>query len=259
VEQAGRDALALDDSLGLAHAALATGRWTRHFDWDGAEASLERALELAPDDPLVRGSKVFYLIMHERFDEALATWDGIELGSRESVLVRGSSSFAYYFSGRAEQGLAIAEEGLRDAPDSAMLLFHKGLALGHLERFDEAVTTLARAEAIDQELTLAVAVRALYMAQLGRQEEVRVEFERLLSWGGAEPVGPYVIGLAHLARGDVERAIDSWEQAVEEGDFLVPFVRSMPRLRSLRAHPRFQALLQRMWPDHGPFEVGEAT
>lgn len=256
VEQAGRDALERDDGLALAHAALATGRWTRHFDWSGAQDALDRAIELAPGDPLVRGAQVFYLIMHERFDEALAAWEGVELGSRESVLVRGSSSFAYYFSGRADKGLAIVEEGLRDIPDSAMLLYHKGLALGHPERYEEAVNALERAETIDPELTLAAAVRALYLAQLGRGEEVRREVERLLNWEGSEPVGSYIIGLAHMARGEIERAIDYWERAVDEGDFLVPFVRSTPRLRALRAHPRFQALLQRMWPDHGRFEVG---
>lgn len=259
VEQAGRDALELDDGLALAHAALATGRWTRHFDWSGAQAALDRAIELAPGDPLVRGAQVFYLIMHERFDEALAAWEGIDAGPRETVLVRGSSSFAYYFSGRAEQGLAIVEDGLREAPDSAMLLYHKGLSLGHLGRFAEAAQALERAAAIDTELTLAVAVRALYLAQLGREEEVQKEVERLENWEGSEPVGSYIMGLANLARGDTERAIDCWERAVDEGDFLVPFVRATPRLRPLRAHPRFQALLQRMWPDHGPFEVDEAT
>jgi TolB-like protein len=258
VEQAGLEALALDDGLALAHAALATGRWTRHFDWAGAAAELDRAVELSPEDPLVRGSQVFYLIMHERFDEALAAWEGVEVGPREMVLVRGSSSFAYYFSGRAEQGLAIAEEGLREAPDSAMLHYHKGLALGHLDRYDEAAQALQRAATIDPELTLAVAVRALYLAQLGRAEEVQREVDRILNWEGPEPVGSYILGLAHQALGDIERALDLFEKAVEEGDFLVPFLRASPRLRPLRAHPRFQAILQSMWPDHGPFEVEEA-
>ena len=255
VEQAALDALELDQGLALAHAALATGRWTRHFDWSGAQTALDRAIELAPGDPLVRGSQVFYLIMHERFDEALAAWEGVEVGPRETILVRGSSSFAYYYSGRAEQGLAIAEEGLRDAPDSAMLLYHKGVALGHLDRFEEAAAALGRAATIDPELTLAVAVRTLYLAQLGRVEEVQHEFDRLVNWAGSEPVGSFVIAIAHQALGDTETALGLYEKAVDEGDFLAPFLRSSPRFRPMRAHPRFQALLQRMWPDHGPFEV----
>jgi adenylate cyclase len=255
IEEAALKALEVDSQLGLAHAALGTVKWSRDYDWAAAEAAFQRAIDLEPRSTLVRGSLVFFLVMQERFDEALHQYEEVDAGPRETILVRGSSSFAYYFSGRAEEGLALVEEGLAYFPNSPTLLYHKGLALGHLERYEEAERALRRAYTIDPELALAVAVRALYLGALGRTDELRAEFDRLMNWEGAEPVGAHIKALAHQALGDLERALDFYEQAVEERDFLVPFIRSSPRMRPLRAHPRFQALLQRMWPDHGPFEV----
>ena len=68
-----------------------------------------------------------------------------------------------------------------------------------------------------------------------------------------------MMGTAYLALGELERAMDSWEQAVRERDFFAPYLRAVPRFRPLRANSRFQAILQSMWPDHGPFEVEEPS
>ncbi len=67
------------------------------------------------------------------------------------------------------------------------------------------------------------------------------------------------MAIAYMGIGEVERALDKMEQAVRERDFLTPYLRAQERWRPLRAHPRFQAILQGMWPDHGPFEVDEPS
>ncbi|MGD8872631.1 MAG: hypothetical protein PVJ80_13740, partial [Gemmatimonadota bacterium] len=134
---------------------------------------------------------------------------------------------------------------------------HQGTAYGYLNRFEESERSLTQSVAIDPENALALTVRAFVRSQLGWKDEAQQDIERLENWTGSDPVGPFLHAYVHLIRGDVDGAIDLWEQAVEQGDFFAPFLRCTPRFRPLRAHPRFQALLQRMWPDHGPFEVDE--
>jgi len=53
-EKAAQETLELDERLEEAHAALGYILWGHDWDWEGADASFERALELQPDLPLVR-------------------------------------------------------------------------------------------------------------------------------------------------------------------------------------------------------------
>jgi TolB-like protein len=257
LEIAARGTLEQDDRQAMAHSALGTVLWSRDFDWAAAEAEFKRAIELEPTNLPARGSMAFLLIILERFDEALAVWKGVEAGQREDILVRASSALALYSSGRAEEALSVLGTGLSKAPDSSMLLYHQGTAYGYLNRFEESERSLTQSVAIDPENALALTVRAFVRSQLGWKDEAQQDIERLENWTGSDPVGPFLHAYVHLIRGDVDGAIDLWEQAVEQGDFFAPFLRCTPRFRPLRAHPRFQALLQRMWPDHGPFEVDE--
>ena len=123
------------------------------------------------------------------------------------------------------------------------------------ERYGEALEAIDRAIAINPAVALFVELRALCLAGLGRHEEVRSEIARLENWQGPDPVGPFAMGMAYMALDDVERGLDQWEAAVRQRDFFMPYLRVISALRPLRAHPRFQAILQSMWPDHGPFEV----
>jgi TolB-like protein/Flp pilus assembly protein TadD len=258
LDSAARGSLEQDEEQAMAHAALGTVLWSRDFDWAGAEAEFKRAIELEPESLLVRGSMAFLLIILERFDEAMVVWEGAEAGPREDILVRASSALALYNSGRAAEAVAVLQTGLSQAPDSSMLLYHQGTALFYLNRGEEAEQSLTQAIAIDPDNALALAVRAVVRSRLGWTEKADEDIQRLRGWTGSEPVGPFLLAYVHLALDDVEGAIALWQQSVAQGDFFAPFLRCTPRFRPLRAHPRFQALLQHMWPDHGPFEVDGA-
>jgi serine/threonine-protein kinase len=67
-----------------------------------------------------------------------------------------------------------------------------------------------------------------------------------------EYVSPYEIAVIHAGLGDEDRALEWLEKAfVDRATFLVYF-RMDPRVWSLRADPRFEALLGRMnFPQRG--------
>ena len=259
MERATLRALELDDRLPLAHVAHATLLWNREYDWSGAEAAFARAVELAPRDPHVRVMQAMFLIAQERFDEAVAALDDLDAGPLEMMTVRAVKAMARYTDGRPDEALELIEAPLQDFPDRFVLHFHKGNALGAAGRYAEAVEAYDHALVIDPEMAMVVALRAIYLARLGRDDEARSEVARLEKWEGRDPPGPYAMAIAYMALGEVERALDMMEQAVTEREFLAPYVRAIPRWRPLRAHPRFQAILQSMWPDHGPFEVEEPS
>ena len=90
--------------------------------------------------------------------------------------------------------------------------------------------------------------RAVYMCAIAW---CRVgEGERGLEWGrralGMNPGDPhacYNVACVYALVGKSEQAIDLLEKAIAAGFFFKDWTRTDPDLNSLRAHPRFQALL----------------
>ena len=81
--------------------------------------------------------------------------------------------------GDYQKVMALSEQGLAADPNDAWLLYDRGAAMASLGRLDEAVTTLARAEATfraDQPWGRALAAyrRGLALARLGRCNEAQV-------------------------------------------------------------------------------------
>src|SRR5215831_14353363 len=98
---------------------------------------------------------------------AFAQTDKANLTSLEEA------SSAALQSGDYQKVMALSEQGLAADPNNAWLLYDRGAAMASLGRLDEAVTTLARAEATfraDQPWGRALASyrRGLALALLGR-------------------------------------------------------------------------------------------
>jgi hypothetical protein len=61
------------------------------------------------------------------------------------------------------------------------------------------------------------------------------------------PLKPFI--LLYTALGDIDRALDTLEDAYEQRDPAVLTVTSVPLFARLRGHPRFEALIERL-PAH---------
>jgi hypothetical protein len=59
-------------------------------------------------------------------------------------------------------------------------------------------------------------------------------------------VPAYQVALVHAGLGDEERAFESLEKAFDERSTLLTYLKMDPRFDSLRADPRFKAMLRRL-------------
>ena len=99
--------------------------------------------------------------------------------SKANVQPIEDASSAALQRGEYQRVLALTEQGLAAAPNDAWLLYDRGAALASLNRLDEAVTALERAEATfraDEPWGRALASyrRGLALARLGRCSEANV-------------------------------------------------------------------------------------
>lgn len=233
-ESAAREALRRDPGLAGAHVALASTLFFHRLDWDGARASLRRALEIDPDSPEAVFLNGVYLSALGRHDEAIAA--ARRAARLDPARLPGISiAWLYFFARRYDQAVEEAERILRldplDEPSHSVLLFAH-LASGrdaaadreverfvrvHVEEPEEAILGLPttreyfRMTWADREAQLAAGTSPTYLAAFG-----------VAGGAGTEP-------LAYLRRACEERTA-SWD---------LPFVAVDPRWDELRAHPDF--------------------
>ena len=78
-------------------------------------------------------------------------------------------------------------------------------------------------------------------------EEAGNILARLTEEAKSRYVSAYTFALMYLALGDKERAIDELEQAYSERSGWISYIKVDPMLDALRGHPRFEALVQKVF------------
>ena len=77
-------------------------------------------------------------------------------------------------------------------------------------------------------------------------DEARAILAELAARAKKRYVPSYQVALVHAGLGDKERAFESLEQAFDERSTLLTYLKMDPRFDSLRADPRFKAMLRRL-------------
>jgi adenylate cyclase len=179
--EACEQALARDPDYALAHAVLAHARsllvHQRHARPDGSEdaalASIHRALELGPDDPLVHHCHAAVLGNLGRTDDAIRAWErAIELDPNNAG-ARAGLGIGMIFQRRASESLELIDGALRRSPADPLRyhwLGNRALALLMVGRTTEAIES-ARASLQRQPSRLASGVLAIALACEDRLDE----------------------------------------------------------------------------------------
>lgn len=233
-------ALRLDSTLAEAWAALADIKTYLEWDWENAEHAFQRADELNPSMAMNHYHRAWYLIMHGRLEEALASHRRAQeldpLTPLHTVWLPG----VYLYGGRYRQALEEARKVVQRYPDNAVALFVLGTSAAQVGEYEEAIAAHEKAATINPRWRFALG-RSYALA--GRTKDARrilaeLEAERPTSWGA--------IGLAdlHTALGNHDEAF-KWLN-YEPAHGWLPWSRVNPALVPLRGDPRFEELMRMM-------------
>jgi len=236
-------ALQLDESLAEAHAVNAYIRAYYEWDWRAAEQEFRRALELRPNYADAYFSYSRFLASRRRFDEAIAQLGhALELDPL-SLSLQTNRSLLDYFAGRYDK----AKQGLMEVlkSDSTDRLSQWGLALVAEQqgRVDEAIAILERlgGTSLNTKSSLGHAY-----GLAGRARQARNVLRVLQTAAERSYVPSYFFALVHAGLGERDQALRYLEKAYEERSTVLAYVQIDPRLASLRAEPRFVALVRRL-------------
>ena len=245
-KEAALKALAIDDKEALAHTVLAQVLDSYEWNWVEAEREYRRALEVNPGEGLARGGFVQFLCKLGRYDEAIAEARSGLLRDPVDGLSHFNLAFALTQAGRFDAAIAQAQTGIE--LDPAYPLLHLGLGLGMAGsgRYDQAV------EAFRDWVSAAPGDnqgQAFLGWALGRSEqrsEALTILDHLERRRREAYVGSGLLAWVCIGLGDYEQAISHLEQAAEERDGQMAWLKVAFVYDPLRSDPRFQALLRRM-------------
>jgi tetratricopeptide (TPR) repeat protein len=243
-------ALALDDSLADARAALGYAMFAFKMDWSGAESELKRAIEINPGSVDAHYDYAQYLSTQGRFSESIE--EGRRAVELDPVSPRIVGIVGYYYqaAGRYDDSVVQFKKALE--LDSTALWLH--CMLGWTYALQKAYPqAIAEHEALGTEIYPVTAENQFLAAGLGwiyalagRRDDALKVLTQLEELDKHTFVDPYNVAMVYAALGDKDRAFTALDRAYSHstsGSFLKsdPFWRN-----TISSDPRFAAILRRM-------------
>jgi DNA-binding winged helix-turn-helix (wHTH) protein/tetratricopeptide (TPR) repeat protein len=232
-------AIALDEGLAEAWAALGRVKMEYDWDWDGAEADLAHAVALNASSVEALGTYGQFLSAMGRHDEAIEAMEQARRLDPRSVETLQHLAIVYWMAGDADRALVAVDDSLKVLPGSPRAHYGRMLILDQLGRHDEAmaerITTL-RGLAIGESLAEHVETVARNQGWRAAMDVWIALLERTNRWEGAAQ--------QWMAVGESSRALDALEHCVRARTTYLCFTAQNPYFRSLHNNPRFQDVLK---------------
>ncbi len=239
-------ALRIDDRLAETHTSIAGVKRYCDWDWTGAEAAYRRALELNFDDPRAHRQYADYLATMGRSEEALREISAAQELDPLSLVINMEMAWILYiardFQGAAEQSWKTLAMEPRFAPAQNTL----GLAYQQLGMTEEAIVELDNARACSGQHPAAQAALAHALAIAGRRNEAELLLEQLKRMSGTRNVSRYWLAIVDTALGAYDAAFESLDEACENREPWLVWLKVEPRYDLLREDVRFERLLRRI-------------
>ena len=214
------------------------------LDWTTAEAEFRKAITLNPSSSTAHFWYGFLLVVLQRFEEAIAQFhQAIELDPLW-LLPKFNLASTLVYAGDAPSAISLTEKLLKSPGASPWARIMLGWAYALAGRAEDAVEVVGPvAEVSDLRCRQA---RLSLLAVLGRPAEAK---EWLDNWAESSPEGYAalpVVAYLYASIGEKEAAISLLEKDFKEGDRTLWNSYFDEGFDSIRADPRFVAMLRAM-------------
>jgi adenylate cyclase len=255
-----RQAIELDSKYALAYAGMADAYAHMYRYADASKENAQKAREaseqavfLDPDSAEARASRGLAVFISEEYAEAHAQFE-------KAIELNPNLFEAYYYFGLAnssqgkfEAAVEMYKKAIEVNPvdyQSAVFLAQAYASLGR--KHDEMKARLASIEKIQRHLELnphdtrALCLGANQLSNVGEFEQGEKLAGQALEQGGSEPLVLYNVACFYSRRGDVGKAVELLQHAVDSGWGDRAWLETDSDLDALRGDRDFQALLERI-------------
>lgn len=243
-------ALSIDDQLGEAYASLALVT-NNNFRPVESERLMLKAIDLAPHYPHVYEWYSALLVSSGRNSEGVQSVRKAEELDPLSLRTKTLVAWTTYQTGDYQAALEKAEEiiSLDDAYPQGHL--QRGNILIEIGRADEAVAEVERAMELMPGSALAQYYLCFALAAAGRRDEAIKLADEMEAAAATGYVKPMFLGLSRVAAGQLDKAFEQLNIAVDECDPWLVWLRTEPKLQPIRSDSRYAELVKRTTIDEG--------
>jgi non-specific serine/threonine protein kinase len=241
---AAQKALALDESLGEAHASLALCSFFYDWDWAASEREFRLSLELAPESLGARVWYPFVLATIGRTEDAIREARRLVEIDPLSANAATACGQALYMSRQFDEARSVLMRALEFAPNFPTALIF--LAAIHLARneFAEAANLAEKAAAVfDHPYWLAQ--KGAYYGFAGRKDEALRVLDQVKDLARQTYVSPYCFVWVYHGLGDLEAMKSSLHAAFEERSGLLTALNAA-WYDNVRHEPFFQEIVRKV-------------
>ena len=242
-KEAALKAIALDEKDAEAHCYLSEAK--RVLDWDlaGADAELNRALELDPNSAPAHFFSALLPLFRGELKEGLRLVLEAEKLDPVSPIISYVATAAYLANDQIDEAISEGQRTLQLDPNYFYLDSDLAAAYREKGNFAEAIALYTKA----QEAThLPSSGLAITYARMGRETEAQNILAQLLQAREKRYVSAPVIAAVYVAFGDKEEAFRWLERAFEEHSGILQWIAFLPEFRPLHSDARFPHLLRRI-------------
>ena len=202
------------------------------FDWDwvNGEKELRRSLELNPNSLDMCGCMAITLTVLGRPQEAMTWLDHAMQLNPLSSEMEAIYGWALVTERRPQDALPHLQRARELDPQNGGVYQYLTLALEETARPDEAIQVVRGFGP--------TGMLALAYVRAGRRSDARKLVPQLKD--------PFDLGVAYVALGDTNNALNALSAAVDRREFPVVTIKTDPTFDPLRSDPRFQQLVGRL-------------
>ena len=241
-------ALALDDTSSEAHAALGELRASFQFDFQGAAAEFDRAIQLNPNDATARHwAGMNKGILGNITGEVAELRRAVSLDPL-SLIINTNLARALIHARRFDEAIAQLHKTIEMDGEFAYAHRTLGMALELEGKTAAAIAEYEKAISLGEDVPAAATLGHLY-GTIGRKEAATKILRQLQDESERRYVDPFWLALVYVGLNDREHALAALEQgyAGRNGDEL-GYIRIDAFFDPLHGDPRFEALAEKIVP-----------
>ena len=239
-------ALAIDNELAEAHAALAYTTFRGDWNWSEAEKEFRRAISLNDDYALAHQWYANYLAGQGRFSEAIKESRRAEEIEKSSLIINAQVGLINYLAQRFDESIRDCKKTIELDPSFFLARRYLGLSYAQKGMYKEAIAEFEKVIASSGSSLILRAEYANTLALSGDTTRARTELANLIELSNKKYISAYHIAAIYVCLKDKDRALEWLERAFQERADWMVFIKVDPRFDSLHSDPRFKELLRRM-------------
>jgi serine/threonine protein kinase/Tfp pilus assembly protein PilF len=243
---AAQKALEIDDTLDEAHASIAYISIFYDWNWDTAERSIKRALELNPGCPTAHHIYAAYFAIMGRFNEAIAEMKrSVEI---DPLSIRLHTELGNYlgWSGRLDEAIEQLQKTLEMDQNFGLAHGHIGLCYAHKKRYEEAIRATQKAIEIMGKSPFFLGYLANIYAKAGKKKRAEEILHELEGISKKRYVPAVSVANIYAELGDFDKAFEWMKKAYEEHDVFMAMLKTRREFEKLRSNPRVKVLLKKI-------------